>query len=113
MEKIKFDKKKYTKKKTRHKMRWQELAEEMTSWFGQSCFWLFWKFPEGLIRTEFGVCRQECIYQFNHLIYKLNNAKNNHNKACNQKDGSEGNLQGMHGKEVQVYLQCMEEQRKI
>lgn len=66
---------KYKKKKTKHSHPWKEVAEEMTNWFGETCYWIFHKFPEKAIRTEFGVCKQEGIYDRRYLLFKLNNLK--------------------------------------
>lgn len=64
---------KYTLKKSKHRYQWQEIAEEMTTWFGRNCYWLFWKFDESIIRTEFGVCKLEGYQDLSHLLFKLNN----------------------------------------
>lgn len=71
MKKIEFN---YKPKESKHKHSFQELAEEMTSYFNKNCYWLFYKFPEGIIRTEFGVCKQDGK-DFKYLLYKLNSYK--------------------------------------
>ena len=70
MEKLNF--RNHKQKKSKHNFAWQELAEEMTIHFRTSCFWIFWKYPERIIRTEFGACKLEGIFELRILLFKLN-----------------------------------------
>lgn len=80
MKKLKFNISKYKKPKSKHKTQWQELGEELTNYFGVNCYWVLWKYDTGRVRTEFGVCKQEGIFQLKALLYKLNNNHMNEKK---------------------------------
>ena len=46
-------------RKSKHKFPWQEKAEEITNYFGQSCYWLFHKFPEHVIIKAFQLTKED------------------------------------------------------
>jgi hypothetical protein len=52
---------------------WEVLAEEMTIYFGENCFWLFYKNDEWKIRNAFKICKDKRISSFRYLMGILKN----------------------------------------
>ena len=47
---------------------WQVLADEMTGYFGENCYWIFWKKEEWKIRAAFKVCQEKGIRKVGYLL---------------------------------------------
>jgi hypothetical protein len=52
---------------------WQVLADEMTEYFGENCYWLFYKKEDWKIRDAFKVCQGKRIRSLRYLMGILNN----------------------------------------
>jgi len=52
---------------------WEVLADEMTGYFGENCFWLFRRREEWKIRNAYQICRGKQIRSFRYLMGILKN----------------------------------------
>jgi hypothetical protein len=52
---------------------WEVLADEMTGYFGENCFWLFRRKEEWKIRNAYQICRGKQIRSFRYLMGILKN----------------------------------------
>ena len=51
---------------------WQLAGQEMTEWYGQKCYWIFWKFKRGDIERNFQEMQKVGDRNFTHLLQRLN-----------------------------------------
>ena len=56
---------------TRHKYLWQEIAEEVSKYFGKPCYWLFHKYQEDWIITEYKWQKEHSMVDYGKLIRYL------------------------------------------
>ena len=54
---------------------WEVLADEMTIYFGENCFWLFYKNDDWKLRNAFKICKDKKISSFRYLMGVLKNLK--------------------------------------
>lgn len=54
---------------------WEVLADEMTDYFGENCYWLFYKKDEWKIRDAFKICKDKRISSFKYLLGILKKLK--------------------------------------
>jgi hypothetical protein len=47
---------------------WEVLADEMTNYFGENCYWLFYKKEDWKIRNAFKICKEKRIGSLRYLI---------------------------------------------
>ena len=47
---------------------WEVLADEMTEYFGENCYWLFYKTQDWKIRNAFKICQEKRISSFRYLM---------------------------------------------
>ena len=47
---------------------WEVLADEMTAYFGKSCYWLFYRKEEWKIRNAYRICQGKGIKSLNYLL---------------------------------------------
>ena len=47
---------------------WEVLADEMTEYFGENCYWLFYKKEYWKIRNAFKICQKQKISSFRYLM---------------------------------------------
>jgi len=52
---------------------WEVLADEMTAYFGENCFWLFRKKEEWKILDAYKICQGKRIRSFRYLMGILRN----------------------------------------
>ena len=52
---------------------WEFLADEMTDYFGENCYWLFYKKEDWKIRNAFNACKGKRIRSFRYLMGILKN----------------------------------------
>ena len=51
---------------------WEVLADEMTDYFGENCYWLFYKKVDWEIRDAFKICKDKRISSFKYFMGILN-----------------------------------------
>jgi hypothetical protein len=54
---------------------WEVMADEMTEYFGENCYWLFYKKEDWKIRNAFKICREKRINSFRYFMGVLKNLK--------------------------------------
>ena len=54
---------------------WEVLADEMTEYFRENCYWLFYKNEDWKIRNAFKICQEKRISSLKYLIGILKNLK--------------------------------------
>jgi len=54
---------------------WEVLADEMTEYFGENCFWLFYKHADWRIRNAFKICKDKRISSFRYFMGVLKNLR--------------------------------------
>jgi hypothetical protein len=59
--------------KRKYNAAWEVLADEMTDYFGENCYWLFYKKEDWKIRNAFKVCQEKRISSFRYLLGILKN----------------------------------------
>jgi hypothetical protein len=47
---------------------WEVLADEMTDYFGENCYWLFYKKEDWKIRNAFKICQEKRIRSLRYLM---------------------------------------------
>jgi hypothetical protein len=47
---------------------WEVLADEMTEYFNDNCYWLFYKKEDWKIRNAFKICQEKRISSFRYLM---------------------------------------------
>jgi len=47
---------------------WEVLADEMTNYFGENCYWLFYKKEDWKIRNAFKICQEKRISSLKYLM---------------------------------------------
>ena len=47
---------------------WEVLADEMTEYFGENCYWLFYKKEDWKIRNAFKICQEKRISSLRYLM---------------------------------------------
>ena len=52
---------------------WQILGRELTEYFGQSSYWVCWKFPLGKIKSKYLEMKKDGDSEFRNFIQKLRN----------------------------------------
>jgi hypothetical protein len=52
-------KKNLTKRTSKHKYLWQEKAEEVSNYFGQPLYWIFWKHSDWKIMQAYEICKEK------------------------------------------------------
>ncbi len=52
---------------------WEVLADEMTGYFGENCYWLFRRQAEWKIRDAYRICQGKRIKSFRYLMGILKN----------------------------------------
>ncbi len=52
---------------------WEVLADEMTGYFGENCYWLFRRKEEWKIRDAYRICQGKRIRSFRYLMGILRN----------------------------------------
>ncbi len=67
----------YKTKKSKHKYRWQEVAEDISNFYNKSLYWLFYRYPLGLIEMAYRRQKQKNDTNLNHLLFILSNKQNN------------------------------------
>jgi hypothetical protein len=51
---------------------WYKLAgEEMTAWFGTSCYWIPWKFERTVIDRAFAIAQKTNDHNFSHFLQTI------------------------------------------
>jgi len=54
---------------------WEVLADEMSEYFGENCYWIFHKQEHWKIRNAFKICQEKRISSFKYLMGILKNLK--------------------------------------
>jgi hypothetical protein len=54
---------------------WEVLADEMTNYFGENCYWVFYKKEDWKIRNAFKICQGKRIRSLRYLMGILKNKK--------------------------------------
>jgi hypothetical protein len=52
----------------KYRAEWEVLADEMTNYFGENCFWLFRRKEEWKIRDAYKICRGKQIRSLRYLM---------------------------------------------
>jgi len=52
---------------------WEVLADEMTGYFGENCYWIFRRKEEWKIREAYKICQGKQIRSFRYLMGILKN----------------------------------------
>jgi hypothetical protein len=47
---------------------WEVLADEMTEYFGENCYWIFYKKEHRKIRNAFKICQEKGISSLKYLL---------------------------------------------
>jgi hypothetical protein len=47
---------------------WEVLADEMTNYFRENCYWLFYKKEDWKIRNAFKVCQEKRVRSLRYLM---------------------------------------------
>jgi hypothetical protein len=54
---------------------WEVLADEMTKYFGENCYWIFYRKEHWKIRDAFNICQEKKISSFKYFMGILKNLK--------------------------------------
>jgi hypothetical protein len=66
--KEKIDKLRARTPKRNFNAEWEVLADEMTNYFGENCYWLFYKKEDWKIRNAFKICQEKRISSLRYLM---------------------------------------------
>jgi hypothetical protein len=54
---------------------WEVLADEMTEYFGENCYWVFYKKEHWKIWDAFKICQEKKICSFKYFMGVMKNLK--------------------------------------
>jgi hypothetical protein len=54
---------------------WEVLADEMTEYFGENCYWVFYKKEHWKIRNAFKICKDKKTCSFKYFMGVMKNLK--------------------------------------